>query len=492
MSEDVIFDSLEWLDEAGTSPNPSLAEKARAVFGDLVIDKRRYPMSQLGKRGVPAYVGEWVLEHIVPGEGMLTPEEQAKLRAWADKYVPLPSDQNLIKHRLLSGEIVKVLTPMQVEITLKRNRQERVAVLSLLGIDDAQIRDDLVEKYPALLKQGMWGIVELVNTEDGVLVSSFKPMQASVNLELFKQARREFTLKEWRNLMLISMGYNPETLAEEEATWLLCRLLPLVMKNMHLIELAPKGTGKSYLFENIHNRVRLVSGGNITPAVLFVNNATGQWGLLARFAVVVLDEVQRLRFEKPAEIIGGLKGYLANGRLTRGGLHETSSDCSFVMLANIALDTQQRPLNSSLLENLPEFLRETAFIDRLRGILPGWRVRKLTQRDFAESVGLKADFFGEVLLALREDLTLDQYCARRVALDSANAYKRNYDALVSIAAGLMKIQFPDGIVSDEEFDRYCVRPAREMRELVWRELQQLDAEYRQYDSAIYYKILPEE
>lgn len=491
MSDDVTLDLLESLESEEDSKKQALAEKARAVFGELVVDKRRYPMSQLGKRGVPAYVGEWVLDHIVPGDGLLTPEEQSKLREWADKYIPLPSDQNLIKHRLLSGEIVRVLTPVQVEITLKRHRQERVAVLNLLGIDDAQIRDDLVEKYPALLKQGMWGVVELVNTEEGVLVSSFKPMQASVNLELYKQARREFTLQEWRQLMLLSMGYNPDTLTEEEGTWLLCRLLPLVMKNMHLIELAPKGTGKSYLYENIHNRVRLVSGGNITPAVLFVNNATGQWGLLARFAVVVLDEVQRLRFEKPAEIIGGLKGYLANGRLTRGGLHETSSDCSFVMLANIALDAQQRPLHSSLLENLPPFLQETAFIDRMRGVIPGWRVRKLTQRDFAQSVGLKADFFGEVLLALREDLSIDQYCARRVALEGANAYKRNYDALVAIAAGLMKIQFPDSIATDEEFDQYCLHPARQMREYVWRELQQLDAEYRQYDSAIQYTLLSE-
>ena len=121
------------------------------------------------------------------------------------------------------------------------------------------------------------------------------------------------------------------------------RLLPLVQKSMHLMELAPKGTGKSYIYENISPRVWLISGGNVSPAVLFVNNASGQWGLLARSAVVVLDEVQTLKFQKPEEIVGGLKGFLANGRLTRGGLYETASDTALVLLANVALDERINP-----------------------------------------------------------------------------------------------------------------------------------------------------
>ena len=135
--------------------------------------------------------------------------------------------------------------------------------------------------------------------------------------------------------------------------------------------LAPKGTGKSYVLENLSPKVRLISGGNVSPAVLFVNNSTGQWGLLARFAVVVLDEVQTLKFERPKEIIGGLKGYLANGRIARAGLHRTSSDCGLVLLANIGLDSQQRPTADLLVNELPSFMQESAFLDRLKGILPG-------------------------------------------------------------------------------------------------------------------------
>lgn len=487
MTLDLSFDETVDNDTHDGTP---LDRKIRRVFGDLAIDKRRLPMSQLQKRGVPAYVAEWLLDTIVPGTGPLTMDEAAKVQQWANRYLPGPGDNNLIKHRLLNGDIVRVLTPVQVEIELTRRRQERVAKMSLLGIGDAYIPDNIVDRHPDLLKQGMWGVVELANTEEGVALSSFKPMQATVNLNLYKEARREFGLREWRDLMLTSMGYNPDFFSEEEQMLLLCRLLPLVQKNMHLMELAPKGTGKSYVYENVSPRVRLISGGNVSPAVLFVNNMSGQWGLLARFAVVVLDEVQTLKFEKPEEIIGGLKGFLANGRLTRGGLHETASDCGLVMLANIALDSHQRPILDPLVKELPGFLQETAFLDRIRGLIPGWRVRKLSSDCFARSVGLKSDFFGDALLALRDDLEADQYCARRIRLSGAKVFKRNEDAVTAISSGLMKILFPHGQISDSELDLYCVRYAKMLRQNIWDQLQMLDAEYRQYEHEIRYEMLP--
>lgn len=466
-----------------------LDEKFKRVFGKLAIDKRRLPGSHLLKRGIPAYVGEWVLDAVVPGDGALAVADAERVQQWAGRFVPSPDDSNLIKHRLLSGEVVKALTAVEVEVILTKKRQERAANMKLLGLSEVAINDKMVEDNPDLLKQGMWGVVELMNTGDGVVLTSFKPMQASVNLSLYKQARREFTTAEWRNLMLTSMGYNPEAFKDDEKTLLLCRLLPLVQKNMHLMELAPKGTGKSYIYENINPRVRLVSGGNISPAVLFVNNASGQWGLLVRYKVVVLDEVQTLKFEQPGEIVGGLKGFLANGKLTRGGSYETASDASLVLLANITLDNQQQPVLEPLVQELPSFLQETAFLDRMRGLIPGWQIRKLSSDCFATGVGLKSDFFGDALMKLRDDLDIDQRTARRVELIGQPLYKRNEDAVRSIASGLVKIQFPDGNVSDEEFEYYCVRPAQKLRQIVWEQLQYLDGEYRQYESDIRYRIV---
>lgn len=423
-----------------------LNEKVGQIFGRLAMDKRRLPASQLNKRNVPAYVAEWVLDTLAPGEGAISSEELGKIQAWADRFIPRPDETRIIKNRLLNGDVVKVLTPVEVEVVLTRRVRERAAQLKLLGLADVHIADGIVDQYPDLLKQGMWGVAELMETQEGIALTSFRPMQASVNLAIFQEKRKAFSTDEWRALLLTSMGYHPWAFDELEKTYLLCRLLPLVEKNLHLLELAPKGTGKSYLYENINPRVRLLSGGNVSPAVLFVNNASGQWGLLARFSVVVLDEVQTLKFEKPQEVVGGLKGFLANGRLTRGGLYETASDCSLVMLANIMLDSQQRPILSPLVRELPTFLQETAFIDRLRGIVPGWKVGKLSGGSFAQGVGLKSDFFGDALLALREDTSTSQYAARAIELKGSRLYKRNEDAVRMIASGLMKLQFPHGKV----------------------------------------------
>ena len=463
----------------------ALAVKTQRVFGDLVIDKRRLHASRLIQRGIPGYVAEWVLDTVAPGSGILSSADTDKVNAWASRAIPGADDQNIIKSRLYDGETVKVLTSLQVDVIISRSKQDRIGKLSLLGINDALVPDDLMKRYPELLRGGMWGITELLNTDKGVIIASFKPMQSTVDLSVWKQARSEFTLTEWRALLMLSMGYNPHMFSIKEQRLMLCRLLPLVQKHTHLIELAPKGTGKSFIYENISPRVRLVSGGNISPAVLFVNNVNGLPGILARYATVVLDEVQTLKFERPEEIVGGLKGYLANGKLTRGGLHEIASDCGLVLLANILLDDQQKPVNEPLLvRELPKFLQETAFLDRMRGIIPGWKIRKLTSNSFATTLGLKADFFGSVLISLRDDLEVDQRVEQEVRLIGERTYKRNADSVRILASGLCKLLFPNQECSEQEMRQECALPAANLRQYIWEQLYQLDPEYRQFDHSL--------
>jgi ATP-dependent Lon protease len=177
--------------------------------------------------------------------------------------------------------------------------------------------------------------------------------------------------------------------------------------------------------------------------------------------------------------------------LTRGGLYEAASDCSLVLLANILLDNQQRPVMDLLVQELPPFLQETAFLDRIRGIIPGWEIQKLSGNSFAKGTGLKSDFFGDALMALRNELKFDQYAARRIELLGSRVYKRNEDAVRSIASGLMKILFPHGEVSNAEFEHYCIRPAQKLRQLIWNQLQSLDGEYRQYETDIRYRLIAE-
>lgn len=474
-----------------TVDTAALEAKATEVFGNLVIDKRRLPASKLTSQGLPGYVAEWVLSKIVPGPGPLTLEETRKVHEWSAGRVPKPDERNVLLHRLQQGNPVKIITPVQVDVFLDRKRKDRVAKLPNVGIYDAHISDAILEANPDLLHHGMWGITELLHVSEGITITSFEPLQAKVSLGLWKEARRNFSLTEWRTLLLQSMGYNPAAYTENEQTLMLARLLPLVQKNMHLMELAPKGTGKSYIYENISPRVRLLSGGTVSPAVLFVNNANGLPGLLARYAVVVLDEVQTAKFEDPAQIVGGLKGYLANGLITRGGLHEIPADAGFVLLANITLDEQLRPVKSPVVSELPAFLQESAFIDRIRGLIPGWELPKLTSASFAQGIGLKADYFGNILIALRDDLSADSYCAEQVQL-GGRAYRRNEESVRALASGLMKLQFPHGEVSPEEFNTYCVQPAIKLRQGVWEQLYMLDGEYRgKFDRQITIESTPE-
>jgi ATP-dependent Lon protease len=355
--------------------NPESEKRFREAFGPLAIDKRRLPSSSLTRLGIPAYVAEWILEEIVPGNGTLNEDELATLQKFTSQMLPRRNEQNVYRNRLLGGGTVSVLAFMNVEVDLTRTKQDRFARIPVLGFNDCWISDAIVENNESLLRQGMWGIIELSRRDDGIEVIGFEPMQASVNLKEFYNKRREFSDDEWRELMVSSCGYNPSAYGVNEQVYMLCRLLPLVQKNMHLMELAPKGTGKSFIYENISPRVYLTSG-NITPAVLFINNATGQEGLLARYDVVVIDEVQRIRLEYPEEIISNLKIYLANGKIRRGGKADIASDCALVMLANVPLSEDLQPDTELLVQSLPRFMHETAYLDRFRGIIPGWRIPK--------------------------------------------------------------------------------------------------------------------
>ncbi len=468
------------------APEPFVA-KIRRVFGNAVIDKRRLPESRLTSRSIPGYVAEWVLDYVVPGEGALTPGEIAKVQEWATQRAPGPTDANRLRDQLLRGDILKILTFVQVDAILKVSQQKRVARLPMLGLEEAQIVDHLPEKHPALLDEGMWGIAEILKTEQGATVIGFKPMQASVSLDGWKNARAEFSFEEWRDLLLTSMGYAPNVLSSAEKDYLLCRLLPLVQKNMHLMELAPKGTGKSYIYENISPQVRLI-GGNVTPAKLFVNNANGVAGYLARYKVVVLDEVQTLSFSSPEEIVANLKMYLANDQIQRG-THTFGSDCGFVMLANITLDEHQQPLRQLIVEELPSFMQETAFLDRLSGMIPGWKIGKLSGASFAQGPGLKSDFFGDTLLALRDDLSLDAESARRVHFQG-RTFHRNEKSIRALASGLFKLLYPHGQVSDGDFHRHCVMPAVALRQQIWDQIYRLDNEVHSYERKLLDTIAP--
>ena len=461
------------------------SDHIREVFSNLSIDKARLPSSGLTGAGLPSYVAEWLLDKVVPGNGVLNSQELEKVNTFVSKAFPRKDDAQVIKFKLTQGEVHKLIALLQVRVKLEQSKGGRdpLAQIPVLNLSNCTISSDLVERHEMLLRQGVWGKISLALLPDGrPEVIDFDPFQCSnVDLQGYANCRAQFSTDQWRDLMFCSMGYNPEHInyTQVAKTWILARLLPLVEANYHIMELAPKGTGKSYVFENISSKVALVSGGKITPSQLFFNGRTKEVGLLGRHDVVVLDEVQSLTFENPDEVIGPLKNYLASGRYNRAGFADISSDCSLIMLANIELDTYLRPKNPDhLVADLPPFFGETAFLDRFAGIIPGWEIPKFTREMAASQIGLKMDFFGEALLSLRRDNRHFTYAQQHIKFDNTTTI-RDQNAILKSASGFLKILYPHLELTLMDFERDCLNPACKLRQAIRSSEYYLDDEFRQ-------------
>ncbi|OUL32343.1 BREX system Lon protease-like protein BrxL [Nostoc sp. 106C] len=474
----------------------------RHVFGNLCIDKTRLPSSGLSTIGIPSFVAEWLLDKIVPGEGTLTFTELEKVNSFIKKAFPRKDDRNEIIFNLTQGEVQKLIALMLVRVRLEEQTKskpklipEPSAQIPALNLTECKIAAQVVERYKMLLRQGIWGKISLSMLSDGkVEVIGFEPFQCSqVDLQAYADCRDEFNTQQWRDLIFCSMGFNPEhpSYDQQAKTWILARLLPLVESNFHIMELAPKGTGKSFVFENISSKIALVSGGKVTPAQLFINGRTKEVGLLGRHDVVVLDEVQSLTFDNPDEVIGPLKNYLASGRYNRSGFADIASDCSLVMLANIELleiNGQLQPRNEdNLIINLPNFFAETALLDRFTGIIPGWEIPKFKREMVASQVGLKMDFFGEALLSLRQEGRFMSYAQQHTQFDK-NTTIRDQNAILKAASGFLKILYPHLKLTLMDYQRDCLEPALKLRQAIRNSLYHLDDEFKQFGREIYVEV----
>lgn len=461
-------------------------QKVKEVFGEVCIDKSL--TQKLGfERNIPTYIGEWLIDRHCP-TGQLDEAAKMRIKEFINNHLPSKNQREILRNHLLKGDSLVILDDFSVYVDLETGRR-RLKVPSL-DLENAFIEGAIVDKFQLLLCGGMWGAGKLVyhpsDSSPGgdVWLIDFKPMQAgNIDIKYYCESRAQFTLDEWRSLLINSMGYNPDAYTPAMQSYILSRLLPVVQNRVNLIELSPKGTGKSWIYINLSKYIRLVSGGKVTPAVIFYNNATNVPGLLVRNDVVVLDEAQSISFENPGEIIGILKGFLESGYFTRGK-QKVSSECSVVLLANIPIESSGRPSSENLFGNLPTFFSETAFIDRLHGILPGWEIPKFNSNMISHDMGFKADFFGEVLHALRDRAGYLEYVKDHCSINSDSIRDKN--AIWRLAAGFSKLLFPNLEVDREELYEYCLKPALELRQRIRNQLVLLDSEYKSLNISVDY------
>jgi len=460
----------------------SFEQKALDNYGSLIINKSFARKAGFGSRAIPVYVREWIVAHYVGDSTDLSDDARAKIADFVRKYVPDKGEREAVKNLLYEQRDVMLLDDFSVQVDLAKG--DRYLAIPFLDEGKAVIPPNIIRDNDMLLTSGIWGVGTLTYAPPGddgpgqVIMRSFAPFQlASLDLDYFTSRRSDFTTQEWIDFIINSMGFNHQTYTERQKILLICRLIPMVEPRCNLIELAPKGTGKSFVFENMSRYVTVRSGG-ISAPVLFYNDSRKAPGLITRFDCVVIDEAQKVKGDRSGELTALLKSYLEAGRFARGTSGLINSECGIVILANIDLDEHLRPLHEmvGLFRDFPNFLRETAFLDRFSGLLPGWKLRRVTKDTPSVCLGLKGDIFAEILHSLRSDIGHRDFVKTNTSLQNCDDL-RDSRAIESAATGLLKILFPDKNASEEDYYRFCVNPALEMRQRVRDELCKLDREY---------------
>ena len=458
-------------------------EKIRDVFQEFAIDKaliRRMGISG-DDRHIPSYVMDWIVTRKSGGDGSTTTIQQ-QVQDFIQAHLPAKGDKERVKFKLGQGEVLTILDAISVRVKLGK-QVEFLATVPCLDENNVLIDASVIEKNQGLLQGSTWGATRICYDKDGdvggIRIVDFKPMQTGrISLDAFLECRKAFTVDEWIDLLIRTMGYEPSQYGADEKLWLICRLIPVVQSRVNMMELAPPGSGKSFVYNNISRHVWLTAA-EISPAVLFYNRQNKQPGLLTRFDLLVLDEAQSIRFSNPSEIQAQLKGYLEQGVFTRGDCAATA-ECGLMLLANIGLEQDNRnhyhggkpkfrPARVDFIRKLPEIFLESPLLDRFHGIIPGWEIPPFETNQQANGYGLKADFFAEVCHALRSASNLTQEVRAKLRLTGG---KRDCTAVERMASGLAKLLLigPD----HQRFDELVVQPAKELRRLVRTQLNQID------------------
>lgn len=462
--------------EVAESPRDTIKRKLREHFDGKIVRKDLTKKIKEGAN-VPVYVLEFLLgqycssddEEIVEG-GI-----QKVKRILADNFVR-PDEAQKILSKLRSQGSHTVIDSITVRLDIKKDMY--VASFSNLGLTNVPIADEYPEKFDRLLCGGIWCIVQLdyefveEDKANGnpVQIRKLTPIQMPhIEMQELKDGRRAFTKEEWMDVLLRSIGMEPDELKEREKWLLITRMIPLVENNFNLCELGPRSTGKSHLYKEISPNSILVSGGQSTVANLFYNMARKTVGLVGLWDCVAFDEVAGIHF-KDKDGIQIMKDYMASGSFARGK-EEKAASASMVFVGNINQSVDVLLKTSSLFEPFPpEMGTDTAFLDRVHCYLPGWEIPKFRPEHFTNDYGFISDYLAEFIRELRKEQygdALDKYFRL-----GKNLNQRDTIAVRRMLDGYLKLIYPDGKFTKEELEEVLII-SLEMRRRVKEQLKKL-------------------
>ncbi len=472
--------------ESNADSREVIKQKLRQQFDGKIVRKDLTKKIKEGAN-VPTYVLEFLLGQYCSSddEEIVQKGIETVKHILADNYVR-PDEAEKVLSRLRQRGAMTIIDQVTVELNLRYDYYE--ARFSNLGLSGIPIPESYPEQYDRLLCGGIWCIVQLEynnEQESSLVLSDRKPKKKNeslisickltpiqmphVDLGELKQGRKAFTKDEWIDVLMRSIGMEPDRLTYREKWLFLLRMVPLVENNFNLCELGPRSTGKSHLYKEISPNSILVSGGQTTVANLFYNMGKHTMGLVGLWDCVAFDEVAGIRF-KDKDGIQIMKDYMASGSFARGK-EEKAASASMVFVGNINQSVDVLLKTSSLFDPFPpEMGTDTAFLDRLHCYLPGWEIPKLRPEHFTDDYGFITDYLAEFLRELRKEQygdALDRYFRL-----GKNLNQRDTIAVRKMVGGLVKLVYPDGDFQKEDLEE-ILRLALEMRRRVKEQLKKL-------------------
>lgn len=473
-----------------------MIDKLRNCFDEMVVYKDLKKSNFFSALTLPSFMRDWLLKRFADENGHF---DQYEIEDFVRRYLPRKEDWTSIKNRVvIEHERVKFLAKVSVDINISTAGVSFALPDFGLMYGDTVIEDEVWDCCKGDLVGGRetWGLVELgyrvPNGEEGgksggkIKLISFKTFcPYTVDLDYFKEARKEFSTEEWLDVLLGAVDYNAEGYRgdEEKKLTMLTRLLPFVEKRLNLIELAPKGTGKSYLFGRVSRFGWLSSGGVMSRAKMFYDLSKRREGLVAGNDFVTLDEVQTISFTDVDEMRAALKGYLESGIFTVGN-YEGKADAGVILCGNIKKETMDQDGFTNMFEELPSVFRESALIERFHGFIKGWNIPRMNDDLKVSGWALNSEYFSAIMHELREDLSYRVIVDELIEVPEA-ADTRDTEAVKRIATAYLKLLFPhvrsSTDIDPETFRRYCLIRSKWMRETIKNQLGYLDLEFRGKD-----------
>ena len=434
---------------------------------------------------VPTYVVEFLLGRYCASinqaeinEGLGIVEQQLK-----SKTVKA-GEEELFKARARENGSVKIIDLITARLDI--HTDSYLATLPSLRLNDVRIESDYVNEHQRMLTGGFYA--EITLSYDAAIaqekngrpfgIDSLREIQLSKRdvLETLSKARKDFTTAEWKDFLLRSIGVEAKVLTERQKNIFLLRMVPFVERNYNCVELGPRGTGKSHLFQQVSPYAHLISGGKATVAKMFVNNANGQRGLVCQYDVVCFDEVSGISFDQK-DGVNIMKGYMESGEFSRGKESIRADGC-IVMVGNFEVDVEHQQRIGHLFGPMPpEMKDDTAFMDRIHAYIPGWDIPKISANLLTEHFGLVSDFLSECWAQLRNQTRLN-YLQNKIHYGGALS-GRDTNAVNKTVSGLLKLLYPgDSDIPDEDIE-WAVRIAMESRRRVKEQQKRIGAaEYR--------------